>query len=161
MRKIISIAPLIMTLMGCATGYHPDRFNGGYTQFKLSADVYRVSFSGNAYTSSEQANQFALRRAAEIATEKGSRYFKVLTSSSMMNRNASKTPLMANTYYGSSNSITTYSGGDTLITEKPSAVITIKLLKLPSKDTFDANIILSNFSSQNLNKKRYPVIIAG
>ncbi len=146
MKQSLFIAPLIMALMGCATGYHPDSFNGGYNAFRLSKDVYRVGFSGNAYTSREQAYQFALRRAAEIAIDQGFRYFKVIQSSSMINKNASRTPLMANTYYGSSNSITTFSGGDTLVIEKPSTYITIKLCSNSSKNVFDANIVLSNFN---------------
>ena len=66
---------LALMMVGCATGYQSRGFSGGFEEMKLGDNLYRVSFSANGFTDSEQADQFLLRRCAEIALEEGFRYF--------------------------------------------------------------------------------------
>lgn len=165
MKKILSIIPLIIMLFGCATGYHPNGYTGGFSQLQVANDTYVVKFQGNAYTNMDRAFQFALRRCADLTKEKGYRYFKIIKSSSDISRYTYRTPIVANTtsnsngsVYGnygygnynaygnsSSNSTTTLSGGDVVTQNRPSAYIAIKLFKNNANGLLDADIILSNF----------------
>ena len=167
MKKIlILVVPFVVMLVGCATGYQPAGFNGGFEEFKVSNDTYMVKFRGNGYTSNDQAFKYALRRAAELTKKNGYRYFKVINSSSNVDRSTYRMPVTANTtsnasgyaygHYGngnysaygdaSGNSTTTVTGGDLVTVERPSAYISIKLYKNNSVDLLDADVILSNFS---------------
>ena len=168
MKQTLTIIPLLFILASCATGYHPDGFSGGFNDFKLSANTYQVRFSGNGFTSGERAYKYAVRRAAELAKENGYRYFKVINSSSNVDRSAHRTPLVANTSsnyngtgygnygYGhynsfgnlSGSSTTTYSGGDVVVIERPSTYITIKLYKNNADGLLDSDVILSNFAKK-------------
>jgi hypothetical protein len=63
---------------GCATPYRPARGGKGYEETRLAPDQFRVSFQGNGQTSSQQANDFALLRAAQLTLEHGFHYFAVI-----------------------------------------------------------------------------------
>ena len=67
-------------ILGCATGYQTKGFTGGFSDTQLAPDVFRVSFSGNAYTSEDRVQDFALLRAAELCLENGLPYFTVVDS---------------------------------------------------------------------------------
>jgi hypothetical protein len=43
----------------------------------MAPDTFRVVFAGNGYTPTQQAQDFAMLRAAELAIEKGFAYFVV------------------------------------------------------------------------------------
>ena len=66
---------MAMLLVGCATSYHPRNYNGGYYEghdlntLSQSNEV-SVGFEGNAYTSFEQVQVMAWRRAEEACHEK-------------------------------------------------------------------------------------------
>ncbi|WP_182352151.1 hypothetical protein [Legionella sp. PC1000] len=169
MKKIIPIISLIIMLFGCSTGYHPDGLTGGFSELQVANDTYVVKFQGNAYTNMDQAFKYALRRSAELTREKGYKYFKVISSSSNVNRSFYRTPVTANTTsnsrssiygnygygnynaYGNStrNTTTTFSGGDVYTMEKPITYIAIKLYKDNANGLLDADIILSNFKKEN------------
>lgn len=68
-----------LILTGCATGYQPVGFGGGYTDLQLGTDLFRVAFRGNGYTSAERAADFALLRAAEVTLAQGATHFLVLS----------------------------------------------------------------------------------
>jgi len=53
--------------------------DGGYSELALAPDTYQVSFSGKNI-STAKSQDYALLRAAELALEKGQRYFLVLNS---------------------------------------------------------------------------------
>lgn len=74
MKRIV----LALLLVGCATGYHPNDFRGGYSQHQLDQRSYEVRFEGNANTSFELARDYAYRRAGELALERGFAGFVVL-----------------------------------------------------------------------------------
>jgi len=102
-------------LSGCATTYQQKGFTGGYSETQLAPDVFRVNFAGNAHTSSERAQDFALLRAAELSLERGFRYFALLDESSSSKLSTFTTPGSAYTtgsVYGSGTSAT-YSGHTT------------------------------------------------
>ncbi|MEM8615337.1 MAG: hypothetical protein AAGF20_00225 [Pseudomonadota bacterium] len=114
-----------IALAGCATGYKPLGFSGGYSEVPLAADTYQVSYRANAYTKPDRAQEMTLLRCAELADEAGYAYF-VIRSVEDQSRTSSyttggssttRTYGSANAYqygssasaYGSSTSRTTYS----------------------------------------------------
>jgi len=78
--KKLWIGCLSLLLVGCsaATTYHARDFMGeGYGEYRLAADRFTVTFRANEYTEIEDVRKFALRRASEVATNYGYRYFTV------------------------------------------------------------------------------------
>jgi hypothetical protein len=67
----------IAFLAGCATSYKSKGFGGGYSETQLAPDSFRVMFRGNAYTSPERMQDFALLRAADIVEQHGFTCFAV------------------------------------------------------------------------------------
>src|SRR5262245_65287639 len=67
----ILVAFAAFLLSGCATSYQSNGFTGGYSETQLAPDVFRVAFRGNRYTSPEQARDFCMLRAAELALQHG------------------------------------------------------------------------------------------
>lgn len=79
MKKLL-FAGLALLMVGCTvpTTYHAKDFQGeGYGDYRLSVDRFTVTFRGNGHTNPEDVKQFALRRASEVATNYGYRYFTV------------------------------------------------------------------------------------
>lgn len=74
MKRLFMIA-MLAALAGCSTPYGPSGLAGGYEETQLAPNIWRVSFTGNGYTSQEQTQDFALLRSAELATKNGFRYF--------------------------------------------------------------------------------------
>ena len=75
-------------LASCATPYTPTGPLGGFAVKELRDDVYRVSFRGNGYTTSETAQTYWLYHAAELTLEKGYYGFEVLTEMRFVLRRA-------------------------------------------------------------------------
>ena len=78
--KKLWIAGIAMLMVGCstATTYHARDFQGeGYGDYRLSENRFTVTFRANEYTEPEDVRKFALRRASEVATNYGFRYFTV------------------------------------------------------------------------------------
>jgi hypothetical protein len=73
------LLPLLL-LVACATEYRPSSATGGFKETQLAPDVFRVSFSGNAYTSTERVQDFALLRSAELTLANDARFFGVMTT---------------------------------------------------------------------------------
>ena len=73
---LIVLILLFSFLQGCAANYQPRGQTGeGFTETQLDKNVFRVSFSGNKYTDSERASDFALLRSAELTLQHGYKYF--------------------------------------------------------------------------------------
>jgi hypothetical protein len=68
--------------MSCATPYQSKTFGGGFSDTQLAPDVFRIYFRGNAFTSMERAQDFALLRAADLAQQEGFSYFAVIDEKS-------------------------------------------------------------------------------
>jgi hypothetical protein len=67
-------------LGGCAgpTPYQPStslQGSGGYSEQRLAADRYRVTFAGNSMTSRETVENYLLYRAAELTAQQGYEWF--------------------------------------------------------------------------------------
>ena len=71
----------VVLLSGCATSYKSSGFAGGYSDTQLSPDSFRVMFRGNAYTSPEKMQDFALLRAADVVQQHGFTCFAVVKES--------------------------------------------------------------------------------
>ena len=84
MRGRFLLHALLLVACSCATGYQPKDWlhnpTGGYSHVQLEENIFRVSFFGNAVTPYEQASDFALLRATELALEHGYAYFVIRDS---------------------------------------------------------------------------------
>jgi len=67
----------IALTVGCTTAYQSTGMTGGFSETKLSQDLFEVRFQGNGFTSADRVSQFLLRRAAEITLENHRRYFVI------------------------------------------------------------------------------------
>jgi hypothetical protein len=78
--KMALLGMLLATaLAGCqATRYQPAADTGGFAELELTDGIWRVRFTGNAYTTRETARSYWLYRAAELAISKGYDGFEVL-----------------------------------------------------------------------------------
>src|SRR2546430_1266132 len=79
-RGSVPFVSLLVMLCSCATAYRPAK-NGadtGYSESQMALDQFQVTFQGNAHTSLEQANDFALLRCAEIARQHRFNCFAVI-----------------------------------------------------------------------------------
>ena len=71
-------------LAACATPtpYQPDvpgqATSGGYSDTRLEANRYRVTFSGNSLTSRETVESYLLYRAAELTVQNGYDWFQIV-----------------------------------------------------------------------------------
>lgn len=78
---IFSISAVAFLMFsGCATSYKALGFNGGYSEIKTTPDSFIVTFKGNEFTSQEKVMQYALKRASELTTQNGYKYFSVISS---------------------------------------------------------------------------------
>lgn len=80
--SLVIISAFVFLITGCATGYQPKSWNGGYSDMRLGNDIYKVSFQGNESTDSETVYNYYLRRCADLTTEKGFDYFTFVDQSS-------------------------------------------------------------------------------
>jgi len=62
MLSFITVALLLPMMAACATGYQSSGFTGGFKDTQLAPDVFRVSFSGNAFTSSDRVQRLCLAK---------------------------------------------------------------------------------------------------
>jgi hypothetical protein len=76
---IYLLTPLALLPTTCATPYQPLGSRGGYSHYRISDDVFSVSFRGNAATREDAVGKYLLRRASEVTLEHGFRYFVILS----------------------------------------------------------------------------------
>jgi len=95
MGKLLFVAVVALLGTACATGYGASGVTGGYTDTRLAPNVWRVSYSGNGYTSDARAVNFTMLRSAELALAHGFRYFVVAES---RDTGTSDTRLFVNKY---------------------------------------------------------------
>jgi hypothetical protein len=82
-KHIILMGLLAVIFVGCATPYqkYDDTFligtKTGYTDSQIDEDHFSVSFIGNGNTSYDTTYSYALRRAAEVASQHGFPFFEV------------------------------------------------------------------------------------
>lgn len=170
---LIKLFLLCFLLTGCITPYQRMSWGYGYSDIALAPDIYKVIFKGNAATSSDTVQNYALRRCAEIAFREGYSYFIILSGNTSVARSYYSTPttIQSRSYGNSSaygnaygnpgytnytlngssygNVNTTINPGVTNELNQYGAVLVIKLLKsnkhIPI--ALSAQIILNNYAS--------------
>lgn len=80
MKTSVVLIIAVFLLASCATDYQKQGFSGGFSETRLSENIFRVSFGGNVFTSRERASDFNLLRSAEIALKNGFSYFVIVNS---------------------------------------------------------------------------------
>lgn len=144
--KYITCIFLLAMLSGCATSYQPHGWTGGYSTTQLADNAFKVTFSGNGYTTRGRAVDFALLRSAEVTLEHGFNYFAIIDGQSYSSQSAYTTPTTTygsayaygNTAYGSA---TTY-GGQTFVISKPSTSnMIVCFKKKPKGFVFNAHFV--------------------
>ena len=77
---LATAAALALSACATATPYGPAGVDSryGYSDQRVDADRYRVSFAGNSVTSREQVEMALLLRAAEVTTESGYDWFSTV-----------------------------------------------------------------------------------
>ncbi|HWK36191.1 CC0125/CC1285 family lipoprotein [Sphingomonas sp.] len=69
----------LLSACSTATTYHPATGSGyartGFSDQQIEQDRFRVTFSGNSYTSRETVERYLLFRAAELTLQSGNDYF--------------------------------------------------------------------------------------
>ncbi len=77
---LATVAALALSACATATPYGPAGVNSryGYSEQRVDADRFRVSFAGNSVTSREQVEMALLLRAAEVTAENGYDWFSTV-----------------------------------------------------------------------------------
>jgi hypothetical protein len=81
MRKIAVCGAMMLLLMlgSCASPYADEGLTGGYDAQQIEPGVWRVTYSGNGYTTQETVQTYWLHRCAEIALSNGYDGFEILS----------------------------------------------------------------------------------
>ena len=79
MHRSALLAAAALLLAACATPYTESSILGGFDAKELREDVYRISFGGNGYTSTETVQTYWLYKCADLALEKGYYGFEILS----------------------------------------------------------------------------------
>ncbi len=181
--QTIALTLAALLVSSCATTYAPDGATGGYTDRKLGKDAYSVGFSGNGYTSSDEAYTFFLTRAAELALKNGYSSFYVLdvqnaTSLSQYTIPGWATSTTTGNVTGTYNSIgnfgylngnvsttttTTYSPPVTVPVTKPAFIGRIQLVNeaLPNQpEPYDAQTVFDTGNALNAKVGRYNTVVS-
>ena len=80
---LAAVAAATLALAGCetATTYHPATGQGfnreGFSEQRIEADRFMVSFSGNSVTSRDTVERYLLYRAAELTVQNGYDWFQL------------------------------------------------------------------------------------
>jgi hypothetical protein len=99
-----------LVVAACATPYQSRGVRGGYSEARLDATTYRVTFKGNAYTNRESVENYLHYRCAEVTLEAGFDYFVLLDANEEERHGSYTTPSEVNSYTTGS---ATYVGGGT------------------------------------------------
>ncbi|MFA5157434.1 MAG: hypothetical protein WC532_08665 [Candidatus Omnitrophota bacterium] len=75
--KIWAVILLILIISGCS-GYQLSGGRKTTSVERISSDTFAVSFCGNAFMSADEAEKYALQRAAEVTLSKGYSHFIVV-----------------------------------------------------------------------------------
>ena len=112
-------------LSGCVTGNYQSYSCGvGYQSEQQDKNEYYVAYTGSSGTKIEKVDDFALLRSAELALEKGYRYFVVTES---MNNKGELAAPVKQSYLGNLDSSSMSRMVTGLSGPKPKSELTIKL----------------------------------
>lgn len=81
MRLVPCLFAAVLLLAGCATPtpYQPRGLTGGFSETRISDDIYQVKFTGNGLTSGDKVWYYWLYRCAELTKSKGYSAFLLLS----------------------------------------------------------------------------------
>ncbi len=136
----MALATLLTTFVSCATPYQPIGPRGGYSETKIQKEIYDISFQGNSYTYPLRVRDFALLRAAEIATNADYRYFHILEETDVTAHRMSSSGLFGDPYGGGHS-------GQVYSAPRPGVVLRIILYKAQPRGprvVYDATQIVGN-----------------
>jgi hypothetical protein len=148
------ISIILLLLVGCATPYQSEHFNGGFSDTRLAPDVFSIHFSGNAATRPQRVQDFVMLRAAELCVAHEFVCFTILNHqnttdvSSYTTSGYSQTTVYG-TYYGSHAVVTGHTTEippETDYISKPRSELLIKCFsdKPKAPYTFDAAFLLDS-----------------
>jgi hypothetical protein len=138
MRRPLLVAVIsTIALSGCATKYQAQSFTGGFSETRLDTNVFRVTFNGNGFTGSQRAEDLVLLRSAELAIKNNFSFFVIAEAKSGSNYSSYTTPVQSQTNLSATTfgntttgtATTTYSGGQTIVTVRPSSTNTVIYFK--------------------------------
>ena len=157
LRILFPILFLIVFYIGCATGYHKSGFTGGFDETQLSKNVWKINFSGNAFTRQIRTQDYLMLRNAELTKENGYKYFSVIKEKSEIQTSIYSSSPTSTTFgnYGNGSfySTTQQSGGGITTLEKPSSENTIIML---NEKPNNSSIIYDPEFLINSIKGKYP-----
>ena len=158
MKTLTALAIAAALVSACATKYQSVGFTGGFTDTQLAPDMFRVSFSGNAATSADRVQDFALLRAAELTLANNFKFFAVVQSADQSRTGTFTTPGSSQTTgtmssYGNTASCsgtTTYSPPQTTTYYKPGVGLIVRAF--PTKPdgifAFDAEYLVRSLRTK-------------
>lgn len=100
---------IMLLLVGCSTPYQEMGFTGGVKAQQMTADTYRISSRGNAYTGATTVQDYTLLKAAETTKSVGGTHFLVISASDASRSGAIISPGQATTTFHGNTASTTYS----------------------------------------------------
>ncbi len=160
--KKFAVLTVVVALAGCATGYQSSGFTGGFTESQLDANVWRVTFKGNGYTSADRAEDMTLLRCAELALKGGFTHFAIVAGRTskeafMVNTGpatATTTGTVSHAYGGTYNytANTQVNSGPAIVASRPSSSNTIVAFK-GRPDNVQGQVYDAQFVYNSLGKK--------
>lgn len=158
------LAAIPLLISACATSYQSKGLTGGFTDFRLDANTYRVTFEGNGHTSRQTVETYLLYRCAELTAQSGYDYFLTINSDTEARHNVVTTPGsynsnttgyasgFGNMAYGSATTRGTFSPGQSFVHTKYGASAVIKVFKGDkpgdNPNAYNANEVLKYLGSQ-------------
>lgn len=153
MKKIVfSLFLLFCFLAGCATPYQQRGFRGGYSDYRIDNNTFRVQFTGNAYTSREVVEIYAVYRCAEVTIEAGFDYFILVGEGGEVYRGAAATPGIYQSRYSHGRFSSFYIPSQFIEFTKYGSFVTIKAFRgqkpQGESSAYDAREIIQNLSAK-------------
>ena len=145
--KILLLSTIL--LAGCATPYQQSGLLGGFREIRLSENSFRVTFYGNAHTSSDKASNYCLLRCAELCLESGYKYFVLISENTHTENSTHTSPTYARTTHIGNYSFTNVYGGQTYNNSVPTSTNEILCLKeKPEGYSYNASYIKDSFMEE-------------
>ena len=124
-----------LALASCATGYQPQSFTGGFSDYLTAPDEAVITFHGNGYTSVERVIEMTALRCADVTLKNRYRYFVGTSIADLSSQSSFTTPGYAQTYgsatafgnYATGTATTTITPPQTFNIYKPAIMVSIKM----------------------------------